>query len=276
MSDLQASHRSGNRRTMRVVRNDRLVYFRQKADADYWDSHWDAERSDDYFSAAQQGKLDFSKTQAFLTHLPKHGRILEAGCGLGIVVLALRAHGYDVEGVEWGEKTVAFLNQRFPDLPVRVGDVTALKVPDDTYAGYISLGVVEHREAGPEPFLTEAFRVLQPGGVACISVPHFNSLRKIKAQLSMYTETVPTGLDFYQYAFSRQEFSHLIEAAGFKVIDWYGSNALKALRDEIPFVKWVSRNRLVYKVLWRTLNFSRFTEDRLGHMQMVVCVKPHG
>ena len=35
------------------------------------------------------------------------------------------------------------------DLPVREGDVTRLDVRDGSFAGYVSLGVMEHRREGP-------------------------------------------------------------------------------------------------------------------------------
>ena len=261
-------------RALRVYRAGRLVYYRQAADADFWDTCWNTKFASADFSAARQGRLDLTKKKAFLRYLPRNGRILEAGCGLGKIVMALRAHGYDVEGVEWGAETVALLNQHFPDLPVREGDVRALDVSDSIYAGYTSLGVIEHREAGPEPFLTEAFRVLQPGGVAFISVPQMNILRRMKARLSMYAHTPSTDLDFYQYAFSREEFTQIIEDAGFKVIDWLGYSALKGVRDEIPLIRWLAQNNIIYGVLDRVLSFFSLIEGYLGHMQMIVCVKP--
>ena len=39
--------------------------------------------------------------ESFIKFLPKTGKIIEAGCGLGYYVLALERRGYDVEGVEW-------------------------------------------------------------------------------------------------------------------------------------------------------------------------------
>lgn len=74
-------------------------------------------------------------------------------------VVTLNARGYDIEGVDYAEETIEQLKVLFPDLPVRVGEVTNLDVEDGHYSGYISLGVIEHCKEGPEPFLREACRV---------------------------------------------------------------------------------------------------------------------
>ena len=154
----------------RRVENGRLVWYSRRADASYWDHYWSAQVSPQTYRAAEAGKLG-SFQQVFSRFLPRSGRILEAGCGVGQIVLALRVLGYDAEGVEWGQETVQSVKSLIPDLPIRVGDVTKLGVPDAWYAAYISVGVVEHRRDGPQPFLSEAWRVLQPGGIALISVP---------------------------------------------------------------------------------------------------------
>ena len=87
-------------------------------------------------------------------------------------MIALRARGFKhIEGIDWGERTIGIVKKVYPDLPVKVGDATRVDVPDDHFNAYLSLGVVEHRQEGPEPYLAEAFRVLKPGGYAFISVP---------------------------------------------------------------------------------------------------------
>jgi len=128
---------------VRCVEAGRLAYYHAHTDAAFWDAHWQNHLSSTVYSRAAQGELDWFE-EPFTRYLPKTGIILEAGCGLGQYVLALRMRGYEVEGVDWGPETVNFVQSLYPDLPVRVGDVTCLDVPAGYYSGYISLGVVEH------------------------------------------------------------------------------------------------------------------------------------
>ena len=253
--------------TLRVMQPGRLAYYRAAADGAYWDRHWTDALRPETFREAEAGGLGRFE-QLFTRWLPRRGRILEAGCGTGVYVAALRARGYDVEGVEWGEATVAAVNRIVPDLPVRVGDVTRLDEPDGAFAGYISIGVMEHREAGPQPFLRETFRILQPGGIALISVPHLHGLRRLKGKLGLY-DRGDGGLPFYQYVYATDVFAGFVQEAGFEIEAVQPYDGFKGIKDELPG----SRGTL------RLLKKSRWTKPRLegcrwGHMAMFVCRRP--
>jgi SAM-dependent methyltransferase len=255
----------------RRVEGQRLVYYRARPDATFWDNHWKIHFSAQTYTQVENGSLKVFE-KPFVRYLPQSGRILEAGCGLGQYVLALRARGYDAEGVEWAGKTVQAVQARYPDLPIRVGDVTHLEVADETYRGYISLGVVEHRQAGPEPFLREAYRVLAPGGVALISVPHFHPLRRLKAHWGLYRGQ-PDGLEFYQYAFTRAEFAACLQAVGFSITDQIAYGSFKGIKDEIPLLSQISRWRGIGWRLQKWLGSWAWAERYLGHMILFVCRK---
>ena len=118
--------------------------------------------------------------QLSLQHLPKKGKILEAGSGTGRVVRYFHDKGYDIEGVELNEQIVAQIKVTQPDLRIFVGDVAKLPCPDGYYAGLVSYGTIEHFIAGVEAPLNEHYRVLAPGGMAIITVPSYNGLRRLK------------------------------------------------------------------------------------------------
>ena len=177
--------------------------------------------------------------------------------------------------MEWGVQTVKAVRALYPDLPIRAGDVSRLDVPDGTYSGYISLGVVEHWLKGPEPFLHEAYRVLAQDGVALISVPYFHSLRQLKARLRLYRGQ-PNGLDFYQYAFTETEFGSLLQNAGFKIIAKAPYDGFKGVKDEVPLVRRMFRWRGIGWRLQRWLKRSSWIAVHFGHMLLVVCEKSVG
>ncbi len=257
----------------RVVQNSRLVYYRQAANVDYWDKVWQNQFSANNYQKARQGDLGLYE-QVVSRYLPRQGRILEAGCGAGHVVLALRQRGYNIQGVDWAETTVTMVKRLWPNLPLYVGDVRHLAVNDGTYTACISLGVAEHFQTGPEPILLEAHRILTPGGWLIISVPFFNALRRLKAKLGLYGGPV-NGRQFYQYAFSTSEFTAIVEKCGFEIIAIHANDAAKGLKDELWFLRVLSSlHPKVAGVVWLLLN--RFLEPRpwarhnLGHMQVIV------
>lgn len=255
----------------RRVENRRLAYYLAAADAKYWDEHWQDRLSPSIYRWAEQGRLPWFE-EVFTRYLPDKGHILEAGCGLGQYVMALRARGYDVEGVEWAPGTVESVRSLYPDLPIRVGDVTHLNVPDGYYSGYISLGVVEHRREGPEPFIQEAYRVLSDDGVMLISVPYFHPLRRIKARLGFYRSRVD-GLSFYQYAFTMEEMRGILQEAEFTVVDTLVYDGFKGLKDEIPLLRRMVKWRGIGWRLQRRLRAWKWAERNLGHMILFVCQK---
>lgn len=261
-------------RVVRRSEQNRLVYYKTQATADFWDEHWDAKTITPilYEQARQFGTIP-TLMRLYRQYLPKTGLILEAGCGIGDMISVMQGLGLQAEGVEWGEKTVQQVLAVMPDLPIRVGDVTALAVPDGHYAGYLSLGVVEHRQAGPQPFLAEAYRILAPGGIALISVPYLHPIRRLKAALGLYRGD-PSGVDFYQYAYSTQELTQLLTQSGFEVIDWACYDGYKGFKDELgKLVPLLALPKLGWRFK-RWLQQSAYVEQHFGHMVMMVCRKP--
>lgn len=247
-----------------------MAFYGGEADAAAWDEHWAETVTPEKYAAAEKGRLG-SLEAVFQRWLPREGKILEGGCGAGVRLLAIPCPGWDIEGVEWARETVRRAQTCRPDLPIRVGDVTSLDVPDETYSAYISLGVVEHRYEGPEPFLQEAYRILKPGGVALISVPTLHPIRKLKARLGCYRGS-KEGRRFYQYAFSQEEFQRLLAAEGFDVATTVPYDGLKGLADELPPLRYLLEPlaRMPYLGPWVR---DRLRNSRFGHMRLYVARK---
>ncbi|HRN35834.1 MAG TPA: class I SAM-dependent methyltransferase [Flavobacteriales bacterium] len=80
-------------------------------------------------------------------HLPRDARILEIGCGTGIVTAALRRMGFDVSGVDLGEPKTGL--HALEHLTLRTN---ALELPPDTRSRFTAIGVfdvIEHIEDAP-------------------------------------------------------------------------------------------------------------------------------
>ena len=247
----------------------RIIYYQNEASADFWDEHWNKLISKEYFRSYEKGNLD-DYSLIFKRYLKKGDHILEAGCGTGKYVLALKSRGFShIVGIEWGKRTVQLVKNMYPDLPIQVGDVTNLDTPDNYFDDYISLGVVEHRKDGPEPYFIEAYRILKSGGCAIFSVPYINPLRVLKERLGLYRINNRNNLLFYQYAFSLVEFTILLAKAGFHVVDAGGIMGNLGLYDEFPLLKKIPG-------LWRLMKYfnNSLTNKYFGHMAYFVCIKP--
>jgi len=118
----------------------------------------------------------------FLSHLPKNGKIIDAGCGFGKWVLFLTNRGYNIKGVDNNRLAIKKLKEFNNSLQVEYGDILKLQYPDNSFDAYISMGVVEHFQEGPSQALKEAYRVLKPSGLIFISTPMVNTIRKLIIQ----------------------------------------------------------------------------------------------
>jgi SAM-dependent methyltransferase len=258
------TNQDGNRR----IENGRLVYYSQKTDAHFWDQQWLSGLNAAYYAASTQGQLNyFEKT--FTRHLSKTDRILEAGCGTGQWVIALQARGYHCHGLDYAIESLRRANQIIP-APYIGGDITQLGLASSAYDAIISLGVVEHRKAGPEPFLQEMTRILRPGGKLLISVPFYNPLRQWRAAHGAYHDHVE-GLDFYQQAFTRQEFCALIQQHGYTILEWLSYDHRKTLRQEINLL--AKTGPLTSRIIQKISDYLPWVNTQLGHMLMVVAEK---
>ena len=210
------------------------MYYRKSSAPQFWDDHWkktlEGISLEEYYS-----KYIHSQTllPIFEKYLPKQGKIIEGGCGLAPWVYVLKEKGYDIEGIDYSEETINFVRRHHPELTIKVGDVFNLDYAENSIKGYISLGVVEHFEEGPQKILKEAYRVLRSEGIFIVSVPCLNPLRRMKKIMGLYDEEG----EFYCYAFTKSEISRYLTETGFKIIDTYYYDPVKGLKDEFRVLR---------------------------------------
>jgi SAM-dependent methyltransferase len=162
--------------------------------------------------------------QTLLKYLPREGRILESGCGLGRWVFWLRQRGYDVTGIDLARGAVELAHAYDPSAPILVDDVLRSQWPDGSFDAAISLGVVEHFEDGPQRALVELRRLLTDGGVLLISVPLDTVFRRLFTHrlkdLSRWLRASRGArFAFDEYRFTRRAFERCLDAAGFDTIE---------------------------------------------------------
>src|SRR5499426_2961884 len=82
-------------------------------------------------------------------YLPRDGVIVDAGCGTAKWPIYLRRAGYRCVGVEISPDAYRLARRIDPTLPVVGGDTRRMPLKTASADAVLSLGVVEHDEAGP-------------------------------------------------------------------------------------------------------------------------------
>jgi SAM-dependent methyltransferase len=103
----------------------------------------------------------------YLDALPPSTRVLDAGCGEGVIVEEY-ARRLAISGVD-----ANYSSER-----VTLGSLAALPFPDASFDRALCLDVLEHLSYAEQPgALAELFRVLRPGGELLVSVPNLAHLQ---------------------------------------------------------------------------------------------------
>ena len=99
-------------------------------------------------------------------------RLLDVGAGNGAYLLSVRSAGWEIVGVEPDPAAAAVA--RRTGLDVREGSIHSLQSGDGTFDVITMNHVIEHVHE-PRKVLSEAFRLLRPGGILYLETPNIES-----------------------------------------------------------------------------------------------------
>jgi SAM-dependent methyltransferase len=204
---------------------------------------WSNRRIEDEVALCERRNL----LDVFMRYLPKGERIIEAGCGLCAWLIKLDNLGFTIEGIDFDPNVVKRVKEYDPQLQVYERDVTATGYDADTFGAYVSLGVVEHFEEGPEKALAEANRILNHGGIMILTVPYNNILRRLffnplRILYIFLLKLKGKQIHFVEYRYNRKEIIKYITNAYFEIIetgvdDFYYPSESMGLWTDWPFLR---------------------------------------
>ena len=152
-------------------------------------------------------------------HAPR-GRLLDVGCGHGLLLDEARRRGYDVEGLELSEHAAAHARGAL-GLTVHaltLADLVADPEPP-SYAAIVLADVIEHLD-DPRAAIDHCGALLEPGGVLCLVTPDPGS-RTARVAGAGWWGYLPA----HTYLLPRRTLRELLERRGLDV------------ESDVPFVR---------------------------------------
>jgi SAM-dependent methyltransferase len=126
-------------------------------------------------------KENHSYLQLMLSYIgePLGKKIIEVGCGSGLISLALAKMGAECALLDFSKVTLEKAAKNFEkatiDIPLCYNeDALSNSVPSNTFDFVWNSGVIEHfSDAGKEKLILEMLRMAKPGGMVIVMVPNF-------------------------------------------------------------------------------------------------------
>lgn len=180
--------------------------------------------------------------RAYLERLPQDTRVLDAGCGEGVLVEAFRTR-LAIEGID----------PHYSSDIVRSGTLLALPYQDAYFARAVCLDVLEHLSFDDQPrALAELHRVIRPGGELLVTVPNLAHLQSRVHFLLLGRLIRTASLAKHPGDRPLSEYVELAARAGFRLVERRG------IFPTVPVLtRWIRRSpaslRWLHDLLTRVL-----------------------
>jgi SAM-dependent methyltransferase len=127
------------------------------------------EESGDVWGSMMAKNFDLDSAH-MLSKFSAQGKVLDIGCGHGGFLKRFAAAGWEAHGLDFSPEAVAAAN-KLDRVTVREGAFSPGMFAAETFDVVTGWYVLEHAR-NPLEFVTEAFRILKPGGMFGMRVPN--------------------------------------------------------------------------------------------------------
>lgn len=143
------------------------------------------------------------RVRSLLAGLDECSRVLDVGCGRGVMLRAMLDLGHEAHGVEISPEAAAGAD---PRAQIRIApDLTDAEYETNSFDAVVLWHVLEHLPQ-PERTLEELRRIIRPGGRLVLAVPNFASLQSRRTRANWFHLDLPRHL----YHFTPQTLTRML------------------------------------------------------------------
>lgn len=162
------------------------------------------------------------------------GRVLDVGCGNGLLLREFVRLGWQAYGID----PSPWAKQCAEGYEVYQNTLHGASLPDNHFDAVTNTAVLEH-VARPRGYVQEIIRILKPGGCAYFNVPNYGSLA-IRLGVSSFRSNIPPAhASFYTHRTLRELFSPYADALSEVHVHSYGIS--QSYGFYVRLHRWVGR-----------------------------------
>lgn len=190
-----------------MSKSDQKEYYEEVAKAT---NLWELDKRDNRFY------MDMMRFDGLLELMPKKAhKVLDLGCGDGYLSWLLAQTGHAVTALDLSQNRLTKFNELANEYKITqaIGDVRKTGLATASFDVVICSEVIEHIP-DYERVVAEAFRVLQPGGLALFSVPNNETLKVLTCPHCLK----PFNRNGHLHSFNTENLPPIFEKIGFQKI----------------------------------------------------------
>jgi 2-polyprenyl-3-methyl-5-hydroxy-6-metoxy-1,4-benzoquinol methylase len=230
---------------------------------------WEGPLVEEYLRELPQKMANNHNLLAAVERFVPGGKLMDLGCGPGLLLAAAKERGWQVHGVEPLVGFAVFGRSYF-GVDITNGLLDDASFPNDCYDVVTAIQVLEHL---PDPLATlrSLYDVIRPGGLIVVETPSISNIW-VTLLRSKHRHFVEDHL----YFFSPETLSRLVAAAGFSIAHQGSTTRLISLRS---LIRQILRNvgvnpRLGERLLCSLPGMGATLSVNLGDIIYTFAVKP--
>jgi ubiquinone/menaquinone biosynthesis C-methylase UbiE len=137
----------------------------------------------------------------------------DLGSGPGINAGYMHSKNFQVVGIDLSEKMIRYAKSKYPHIEFRLGDMTKLPFPANSFDGILaSYSLIHLTKDAIAPVVARLYEILRPGGLIYLSVQSGNSAQ------GFFSHPLIPGDQVFLNIFAKEEIFSLLSELGFEIV----------------------------------------------------------